>query len=62
MLYLTPIALDASFKISQSFGGTFSHMDTQNKYAVDISMPIEIPIYAARDGIVMSVDYGNFFT
>jgi hypothetical protein len=25
-------------------------------------MPIEIPIYAARDGIVMSVDYGNFFT
>jgi murein DD-endopeptidase MepM/ murein hydrolase activator NlpD len=55
-VYFPPISPNSSFKISQSFGGEFSHMDDQSKYAVDISMPIGTPIFAARDGIVMSVD------
>ncbi|MCX7097086.1 MAG: M23 family metallopeptidase [Methylococcales bacterium] len=54
--YLPPIAPNASFSISQGFGGTFSHTDESNKYAVDISMPVGTPIYAAREGVVMSVD------
>jgi murein DD-endopeptidase MepM/ murein hydrolase activator NlpD len=54
--YLPPIAPDASFQISQSFGGSFSHTDEQNKYAVDIVMPVGTPIYAARSGIVLEVD------
>jgi murein DD-endopeptidase MepM/ murein hydrolase activator NlpD len=54
--YLPPIALGSSFHISQAFGGTFSHTEEYNKYAVDITMPIGTPIHAARDGIVMAVD------
>jgi murein DD-endopeptidase MepM/ murein hydrolase activator NlpD len=54
--YLPPIAPDASFQISQAFGGSFSHTDEQNKYAVDIVMPKSTPIYAARSGIVLEVD------
>lgn len=54
--YLPPIAPDTSFQISQAFGGSFSHADEQNKYAVDIIMPIGTPVYAARSGIVLEAE------
>jgi murein DD-endopeptidase MepM/ murein hydrolase activator NlpD len=54
--YFPPIAPNASFQISQAFGGSFSHTDEQNQYAVDIAMPVGTPVYAARSGIVLEVD------
>jgi murein DD-endopeptidase MepM/ murein hydrolase activator NlpD len=58
--YLPPLAPNASFQISQGFNGSFSHTDEQNKYAVDIAMPVGTPVYAARAGMVMEVD-DDFF-
>ncbi len=54
--YLPPIAPNSSFQISQAFGGTFSHNDEQNKYAVDIVMPVGTPVHAARSGIVLEAE------
>ncbi|MGZ5055437.1 MAG: peptidoglycan DD-metalloendopeptidase family protein [Methylobacter sp.] len=58
--YLPPIAPNASFQISQAFGGSFSHTDEQNKYAVDIVMPVGTPVYAARSGVVLEAE-DDFF-
>ncbi len=58
--YLLPFAKKASFPVSQAFGGKFSHTDKQNEYAVDIVMPVNTPIYAARTGIVIEVN-NDFF-
>ncbi|MGZ5580646.1 MAG: peptidoglycan DD-metalloendopeptidase family protein [Methylobacter sp.] len=54
--YLPPIAPNASFQITQGFGGSFSHNDAQNQYAVDIAMPVGTPVYAARAGVVLEAD------
>ncbi|MFU8790359.1 MAG: peptidoglycan DD-metalloendopeptidase family protein [Methylobacter sp.] len=54
--YLPPIAPDAAFQISQAFGGSFSHTDAQNHYAVDIVMPVGTPIYAAKAGVVVETE------
>ena len=55
-LYLPPIGPGSVFQVTQGFGGKFSHQDEQNRYAIDIAMPVGTPIYAARSGVVMKVD------
>ena len=58
--YLPPIAPGSHFQITQAFGGAFSHQDEQNRYAIDIKMPVGTPVYAARGGIVMEVEDDYF--
>jgi len=59
-IYYPPFVSYKTFRISQAFGGKFSHTDEQNKYAVDFSMPEGSEIHAARAGVVMSLD-NDFF-
>jgi len=54
--YQLPFPEQLRFGVAQAFGGKASHTDKQNYYAVDIVMPEETPVLAARDGIVMTVD------
>lgn len=58
--YLPPFAVNTAFPISQAFDGKFSHTDKQNKYAVDLAMPINTPVHAARAGVVIEVN-DDFF-
>ncbi|MBD9358520.1 M23 family metallopeptidase [Methylomonas sp. EbA] len=55
-LYKPPLSAGAQFQITQAFNGPYSHHDQQNRYAVDIMMPVDTPIYAARGGIVLEVE------
>jgi len=59
-IYYPPFVSYKTFRISQAFGGKFSHTDEQNKYAVDFSMPEGSEIHAARAGVVMSLDNDYF--
>lgn len=54
VVYVLPLA-DGAARISQGFGGAFSHQDPENRYAVDFAVPVGTPVLAARDGIVMQV-------
>lgn len=56
-LYLLPIALDTA-RIDQGYGGTFSHDDPENRYAVDFAVPVGTPVIAARGGVVMQLESG----
>ncbi|WGS86314.1 peptidoglycan DD-metalloendopeptidase family protein [Methylomonas sp. UP202] len=54
--YRPPLALGSRFQITQGFGGEYSHTDDQNRYAVDIMMPVDTPVHAARAGVVLDVE------
>lgn len=53
--YLLPLQLTA-LRIDQGFGGSFSHNDPANRYAVDFAADVGTPVLAARDGVVMQVE------
>lgn len=57
-IYSLPYESGQTFKVSQGFNGKFSHNGEQI-YAVDWSMPIGTPIYAARDGVVAAIESRN---
>ncbi len=54
-LYLLPYIKGKSYKIMQSFGGSFSHNSESSYYAIDFSMPIGDTVTAARSGKVFFV-------
>ena len=45
-----------ALRIDQGYGGSFSHSDPQNRYAVDFAAAIGTPVLAARGGVVMQVE------
>lgn len=53
--YLLPLQ-QARNRVDQGFGGTFSHQDEQNLYALDFAADIGTPVLAARGGTVMQVE------
>ncbi len=57
-LYQLPFA-DSRIRIDQAFGGTSSHHDAENGYAVDFALPRGTPVLAARAGTVMQVVDGH---
>lgn len=46
-------------RMDQGFGGTHSHADSENYYAIDIAAPANTLVVAARPGIVMATE-GRF--
>ena len=51
-VYHLPYAPGSRYKVTQAFGGSFSHKGS-NMYAVDWQMPEGTPVYAARGGVVV---------
>jgi len=54
VVYQLPFAPGAKFKVSQGYGGGFSHKGS-NLYAIDWQMPEGTPVCAARGGLVVKV-------
>lgn len=58
--YRPPFAAAREFKVSQAFPDSMTHNTAQSRYAVDIVMPEQSGIFAARGGVVVSVTHSNF--
>ncbi|MGR8934725.1 MAG: peptidoglycan DD-metalloendopeptidase family protein [Gammaproteobacteria bacterium] len=56
VIYLPPFDCQEHFQVTQGFNGKMSHQDAQNRYAVDIAMPVGTPVMAARGGVVLEVE------
>jgi murein DD-endopeptidase MepM/ murein hydrolase activator NlpD len=57
-LYRLPFAKTASYYVVQGFNGGYSHRG-MSRYAVDFAMPDGTELYAAREGVVVDVEYSN---
>lgn len=57
-LYRLPFASGMSVRVGQGYNGGLSHKGL-SAYAVDFSVPIGTPIYAAREGEVVGVDVSS---
>lgn len=51
-VYQLPYELGKSFRVTQGYHGSFSHIGP-DEYAIDWKMPIGTPVHAARGGIVV---------
>ncbi|MFT3805808.1 M23 family metallopeptidase [Arenimonas sp.] len=56
--YALPVDENSDWQLGQDFHGGFSHNDVQNRYAVDLIVPVGTPVLAARGGIVMQAENG----
>ena len=54
--YFLPFEKGNSFGLHQGYNGTFSH---QNENSLDFKMPVDTPITAIRDGIVIKLVENN---
>lgn len=53
--YLFPLHAIAP-RVAQAWGGGYSHVDAENRRAVDFAAPAGTTVLAARDGVVMQVE------
>ena len=58
--YRLPFAAGQRFMVSQAFPDAVTHVTPESQYAIDIVMPEQTAIYAARGGIVVEVAHSNF--
>ncbi len=58
--YRPPFAAARQFLISQAFPDAQTHSTPDSRYAVDIAMPEQTTVYAARGGVVIDVAHSNF--
>ena len=56
VVYALPMDEGSGWRVGQGFDGGFSHSDEQNRYAVDLVVPVGTPVLAARGGVVMQVE------
>lgn len=54
VLYALPYARGKAFKVGQSCNGSFSHKGSSAN-AIDFSLPLNTPVYAARKGKVIAI-------
>ena len=58
--YRPPFAAAKRFRISQAYPDAMTHSSADSRYAIDLVMPEQTAVYAARGGTVVEIAHSNF--
>lgn len=58
--YRAPFAVGSSYRITQAYPMRITHDSPESQYAVDLALPDETPVYAAREGVVINLRHDSF--
>ena len=58
--YRAPFAVGTTYRVSQAYPERITHATPDSIYAVDIAMPDDSAVYAAREGTVINVRHDSF--
>jgi murein DD-endopeptidase MepM/ murein hydrolase activator NlpD len=58
--YRAPYAVGQSFRVTQAYPSSITHSTPGSRHAVDIALPDQTPVYAARAGLVINVAHEGF--
>jgi murein DD-endopeptidase MepM/ murein hydrolase activator NlpD len=58
--YRVPYAVGQSFRVTQAYPSTITHKEAGSSFAVDIALPMQTPVYAARAGKVINVAHEHY--
>jgi murein DD-endopeptidase MepM/ murein hydrolase activator NlpD len=58
--YRAPFAVGTTYPISQAYPSRITHVTPDSEYAVDIVLPDDTPVYAAREGVVINTRHDSF--
>ncbi len=58
--YRVPFGVGSTFMISQAYPARTTHTTADSQYAVDIALPDETPVYAAREGVIINTRHDSF--
>jgi murein DD-endopeptidase MepM/ murein hydrolase activator NlpD len=60
MPYRVPYGVGSTFLVTQAYPSRVTHTTADSQYAVDIALPDETPVYAAREGIVINTRHDSY--
>jgi murein DD-endopeptidase MepM/ murein hydrolase activator NlpD len=58
--YRVPYGVGSTFLVTQAYPNRVTHNSAESQYAVDIALPDETPVYAARDGTVINTRHDSY--
>jgi murein DD-endopeptidase MepM/ murein hydrolase activator NlpD len=58
--YRVPFGVGSTYLVTQAYPSAITHITPDSRYAIDIALPDDTPVYSAREGTVINARHDSF--